>query len=182
MKRNFLFINIFLILFFSSNSIYAYSTNKVQSHEAFKTDSAVLAQIMVIDQNEIAAAKVVLRKKVSSPVRNFAGLMITQHSQNYYQAKHIAHMTGIAPNFKAAASLSSEGKQLLGKLKATKDSKDLQQTYINAMVSGHKAALGLLKSKLSSIRNMTVKKFVYNTKNVVIQHLQKAEAVAHQLH
>lgn len=146
------------------------------------TDIASLAAIAVIDKAEIMISVVANNKKSSSGVTDFAKMMIDQHGSNLTQILdmvseyHINTLTG-----SAAEKLKTQtGKQLLA-LGGLKDS-EFDKAYVDAMVSGHEAALDLIeKNLLKAVKSEEVKKFLEETSVTVKHHLEAAKKLQEEM-
>lgn len=154
--------------------------NTVQSTQATATqnqDNQVVAWLMALNQNEIAAAKVALSRHVSPSVKAFAKQMVADHSKNLQGLKALSKKNHIVPEANdATKELKEKGKDELGSLKALQG-RDFEVTYINAMVQGHANALKALQEKIQTVNNPNLKKFLEQTSSKVNEHLEKAKSV-----
>lgn len=160
------------------------SNNAAPSTQAAATqnqDNQVVAWLMALNQNEIAAAKVVLSRQVSPSVKAFAHQMVTDHSKNLKSIKELSKKDHITPSANdATKELKEKGKDELVSLKALQG-RDFEVTYINAMVQGHANALKGLQEKIQMVSNPDLKKFLEQTSSTVTEHLEKAKSVKNSL-
>lgn len=154
----------------------------VAASKLSSTDIASLAAVAVIDKAEIMVSVVATNKKPSSGVADFAKMMIDQHGSNLTQildmvsGYHITSLTG-----SAAEKLKAQtGKQLMT-LGGLKD-KEFDTAYVDAMVSGHQAALDLIENDLlKTAKSEDVKKFLEETSVAVKHHLEAAKKLQEEM-
>lgn len=139
-------------------------------------DIASLAAVAAIDKAEIMISVVANNKNPSSGVADFAKMMIDQHGSNLTQILdmtneyHINSLTG-----SAAEKLKAQAGKELMTLGGLKD-KEFDKAYVDAMVSGHQAALDLIeKNLLKTAKSDEVKKFLEETSVAVKHHLEAAK-------
>ncbi|MFA5959889.1 MAG: DUF4142 domain-containing protein [Tatlockia sp.] len=156
----------------------AVAYTKVQA----QTDAKILGAIVALDQNEMAAGAEAQRKAVNPAVREFAGWMVKEHSQNMQAMEALGHQLGIAPiKGNLAMMLQKKGRQNMAMLKHL-NGPAFDKAFINGMVQGHMHALQLLNTKLIPMAvNPNVKHHLEATRNHVMAHLQKAQAIQKQL-
>lgn len=139
---------------------------------------STLATIAVIDQNEILVSSVAANKGQDSDTKDFAQLMIKQHSANLTT---LLTMTNNSASFTqnltrgTAGKLNikgSEGRSTLGALKG----QAFDQAYADAMVNGHTAALQLIDTQLmKTAQSAEMKQFLSDTRAAVVKHLEYAK-------
>ncbi len=153
----------------------------IQASTNQNQDNQVAAWLMTLNQNEIAAAKLVLSRQVSPSVKAFAKQMVHDHSKNLQALKALSKKDHIAPApSDESKALKEKGKDELDSLKALQG-RDFEVTYIKAMVEGHAGALKALQEKIQTISNPDLKKFLEETSNTVNGHLEKAKSVQNSL-
>ena len=156
----------------AANPLYAKDadTTKITPAEA-----NALATIAAIDKNEIVVSVVASNEKVPSDTVDFAKMMIDQHGANLAQILQMAHSMHIPLANGAADKLCAQGKKDLLALGALQGD-EFNKAYVNAMVSGHEAALKLIDTELmKTATNETVKKFMTDTRAAVVEHLEHAK-------
>ncbi len=182
--------SVFLLVFLSSFSMLAVATevektNYTKSHTSThheKNDGQILETLIVIDNNEIHAAKVALNRSSNLHVKNFAETMVKDHSNNLKKTENLAHQDKIIPKpCEKSMALHQKGKQLLEKLE-TIPKHEFNLTYIHAMVKGHEEALNLINEKLlPNAKNENVIAHLKATRKTVSYHLQMAQEVQKEL-
>lgn len=163
------------------------STSTADSaNQAKTTDSTQLKQHIAVDQNdakfvvtaaadgmaEVGAGKMAATKAVSTRVKSFAMMMVNDHSKAGNELAGIAQKEGItlptAPDTtqqKAAADLSK------------KSGKDFDKAYVDAMVDGHKKAVGLFEDASKNLKDTTLRAFVIKTLPTLKMHLDSIKAI-----
>ncbi len=135
-----------------------------------------LATVAVIDKSEILIGVVASNKKISSDVIDFANMMITQHGNNLTQILEMVNNLHV-PALQGGDSdkLATGGKKALMTLGALQGDQ-FATAYVNAMVTGHQAALDLIDQHLmKNAKSETMKNFLTATRTVVAQHLEDAK-------
>jgi len=140
-------------------------------------NAEIIAWVMTVDKSEIAAAKIVLKKKISEPVKKFAQMMISQHGKNLMRAKQLSHHMKVKPvEGSDAKSLKEDSEKEGKKLEGMTDGVDKE--YMNAMVDGHTAALKQVDDYLQAgDQNPKMQKFLKDTKEMISHHLDEAKKV-----
>ncbi|KTD55558.1 hypothetical protein Lsan_3110 [Legionella santicrucis] len=177
LSKNRLAIGCSLILtsFFLGTPSYAVPANI--NHSEIKSDEInILADIAVIDKTEILLAVIASNKKASADVMDFAKMMIDQHGSNLTQVLEIAnsvHLKSLSSN--ASNKLTTEGNEIMMKLGGLQG-EQFDKAYIDGMVKGHQAALELIDNQLmKKAKTESIKNFLSNTRDAVVQHLDKAK-------
>lgn len=136
----------------------------------------ILADVAVIDKTEILLAAIAVNKKTNSDVLDFAKMMIDQHGSNLTQVLEIAsgfHLKSLSGN--ESNKLATEGNEAMMKL-GSLQGEQFTKAYIDGMVKGHQAALDLIDNQLmKKAKNESIKSFLSNTRDAVVQHLDKAK-------
>lgn len=159
------------ILSLSIGSAFAATENADQA----KVDGEIIKDIIVIDQNEIAAADLALKKNSNKEIKNYAQYLKGEHTNNLNTSLKMSKKIGIQPlDSDASKGLQEDGQKLAEQLKGL-NGKDFDKTYIDDMVTDHKSALQLIDNDLlKNVTNSSVKKLVQDTRIHVNSHLQKA--------
>lgn len=151
--------------------------------EKLQQNGEVLAWLIVLNKNEIAAANETMRHSIDSAVKKYAQLMRSDHTANLNETKRLSQTIHIKPvvtdNVK---STESEGNKIINTLKPIKDSKLYETTYIEFMVNGHTNALKAIDDYLLN-QNLTPRVLTHlkMTKSTVQRHLDKAKEIQDKL-
>lgn len=137
-----------------------------------------LSTIAAIDKAEIIVAVVASNKKPSSDVADYAKMMIEMHGDNLTQILEMANTLHALPLKGGETDMiqSSNAKDTAALAALSGDQFD--KAYIDAMVKGHQGALNLIDTKLmKTAKSDEIKKFVTDTRAVVVQHLDAAKKI-----
>jgi putative membrane protein len=155
----------------------ATDSTTVTATDVTKTDST---QIMPVDtgdasfaakaaaggMTEIALSKVAEQQATTSKIKDFAAMMITDHSAAGDKLAAIAKAKGISlptgPDTMQQNMISDISK---------KTGKAFDKAYVNQMVKDHEATLKLFEKHLSMIKDTSLKAFDANTTPVIQHHL-----------
>ncbi len=155
------------------------SSGKVTPKASIKVtaaETASLATIAAIDKNEVMLGVLAANKKGSSKVTSFGKMMINMHGNNLTQILEMAHdMHGFSLKGGAADKISAQGMSAMMSLGGLQG-KEFDKAYVEDMVKGHQAALDLIDNKLlKTAKSEEIKKFLTDTRAVVVQHLDDAK-------
>jgi putative membrane protein len=146
-----------------------------------KTDRQILGILVAINKNEIAASDLVAKRKVDTQVKQFAHMMVKEHTQNLHQTMSFAHKIGQPLSSDDSEALQKDGKETLSSLKPLKG-KELETTFMDDMVKGHEAALQTIDDNLlKNVTNEKLKKQIEATRVHVEHHLQDAKDIQSKL-
>ncbi|CEK11029.1 DUF4142 domain-containing protein [Legionella hackeliae] len=166
----------------NSNDVYAQPANVVITPAQAKVDAKILGGLIVLNQNEIAAATEAQRKATNPAVKNYAAWMNKAHSQNLQEVQNVSHRLGIAPvNGNVAMMLKQKGRQELATLNRL-NGMAFDRAYIGAMVKDHSAALHLIDHKLANeATSPLLRRQLELTRAHVVQHLKQAQLIQREL-
>lgn len=172
MKVNKIFLTLSL-LFFSIISLGATQSNLSPTQ---KTDAQIIETIIQINSNEIAVSKEAEKRTSNPAVKQFAQMMIKDHSSNREAIKNLATKIKLTPESSDnSKALKQKGEDLLKNLKTVPKS-DFDKTYMQAMVSGHQEVLAALDNNfLPHATNPELKQFLTATRAAVAHHLEAAK-------
>ncbi|KTD11303.1 DUF4142 domain-containing protein [Legionella jamestowniensis] len=157
-------------------------TNVVVTPAQAKVDAKILGGLIVLNQNEIAAATEAQRKAANPAVKNYASWMNKAHSQNLQETQNLSRRIGVAPvNGNVAMMLKQKGRQELAMLNRL-NGVAFERAYISAMIKDHKAALQLIDHKLlNEATNPLLRRQLEITRTHVAHHLQQAQLIQRQI-
>lgn len=140
------------------------------------SEVSTLADIATIDKNEILLAIIASNKQAHSKVVDFAKLMIEQHGSNLSQLLEIANQFNVMSlTGNESSKLAAQGNEEMMKLSKLQGDQ-FDRAYVDAMVTGHEAALKLIDNHLmKTAKTESIKKFLSDTRSAVVSHLDKAK-------
>src|ERR1700761_6797651 len=115
---------------------------------------------------EVALGKLALQKTSDTSIKDFANMMVTDHSKANDELMAIAKTKNITlPTEPDSAHIKKmdELSQLIGK--------DFDKAYVDAMIGGHKKTLDLMNNEAKNGSDTTLKAFAAKTAPVAQTHL-----------
>ncbi|MDI1353142.1 MAG: DUF4142 domain-containing protein [bacterium] len=162
-----------------------HNTNPVQdvkSAQSTSQDQEIVAFLMVLNNNELAAAHLATKNSANKKVKGFAELMIKDHTKNLDETNSLSTKDQLAPlESEQVIALKNKGTQEIAVLTPlTKVNFD--KMYINDMVKGHADALIVIDNVLlKKVSNKELKKHLLATRQHVIHHLNAAKKIQKQM-
>ena len=115
---------------------------------------------------EVALGKLVLTKSSNPAIKNFAQMMVTDHSKANDDLMAIAKTKNITlPTQPDSAHIKKAEK--LGAMNGT----DFDKAYVDAMIDGHKKTLDLMNKEAKDGKDADLKAFAATTAPTVQMHL-----------
>ena len=136
-------------------------------------DKMFLKQASEGDLFEIQAAQLALQKSSSDDVKQFAQMMIDDHTNMEHKMKPIAEEANVPP----ATSMSSKAMAEYKKLQSLSGD-DFDKEYIKAMVMDHSKVSKAFSTEASGGQLSDEKQAAMQNKPTVDLHLQKAQQLA----
>jgi len=141
-----------------------------------KHDAEIIAFVMAIDDHEINAADEAMKHNLSAPVSDYAKMLKDHHEQNKSDMQKMADSMSVTPNeSKMVMDFKATGDKKLAKLAATTPDDKFEHAYVDAMINGHKEALGKVDSFIKQANNADLKKSLTDFRKTVKDHLDQAE-------
>jgi putative membrane protein len=109
----------------------------------------------------------------SQPVKDYAQMLVTDHTNDYSQLYNLARQTNLTmPN---AISPENNKKMIDPFQKLQGDAFD--HHYIHEMIAGHTEAIGIFKKEAESATNPALKSYAEQTLPTLEKHLDGAKAL-----
>jgi putative membrane protein len=124
------------------------------------------------DMFEIEAAKLALDRSKVKPIKDFAQMMIDDHTATTKELGPLATAAGLAP----PAALDEGHLKKLDDLKQAKV-QDFDDKYLDQQEAAHSDALGLMKDYAQNGKDPGLQAFAAKVALKVDEHLQKAKAL-----
>lgn len=158
------------------------SVNEADSANKAKVDSGTVslnkdeAQFMVKAANggmtEVKLGQLAQEKTRNQRVKDFAAMMVRDHSAADSQLKSLAS----SKNITLPDSLSEDSKDKLQDLSKKKRS-DFDKAYMKMMLDDHQNDVKDFQDELKNIRNSSLKQWVSNTLPTLEMHLDSAKSI-----
>ena len=138
-------------------------------------DGEILAQLVALNENEVHAAQLAEKKDAEGPVLSFAKMIREDHGRNINDTEKLGDKLNIDPKKSTAVdSMRDEGERVLDRLDALKGD-EFERSFLDEMVSGHRAALEKLDEWIREAQSPEVKSHLQATRQRVAFHLKEAE-------
>ncbi|MBK3868125.1 DUF4142 domain-containing protein [Pseudomonas stutzeri] len=119
---------------------------------------------------EIETAKMALQKGTSEDVKQFAQMMIDEHTQANQKLAQLAQQKNL--EMSDEAMLMDKAKAMILKLR---DGENFDEAYANNQVVAHEQTIELFRDYIESGKNPDLKQFAQTTLPKLEQHLQSAK-------
>ncbi|MEO8887074.1 MAG: DUF4142 domain-containing protein [Mucilaginibacter sp.] len=121
---------------------------------------------------EVALGKLAQGKAVSAKVKEFANMMVMDHSKANDELMALAK----TKNITLPDSVGMDEKKEMDEL-SKKSGKAFDKAYVNAMVDGHKKAVNLFEDGSKNLKDADLKAFADKTLPVIKGHLERINAI-----
>jgi len=121
---------------------------------------------------EIALSKLALAQATDSRIKQFANMMIMDHTKAGNQLAALAK----SKNITVPTAPDSSQQKTINKL-STKTGKDFDMAYIDQMVTDHKNTISLFEDEQKNAKDADIKAFVTNTLPTLHKHLDAINTV-----
>lgn len=139
------------------------------------TDSQVIKVLSTANNGEIMQANAALPKLQMAQTRNYAQMMINEHSMNEQKGQALASRLQLMPQAsKASNSLQNDSNKIVNKLSQSTSATD--RDYMMSQVKVHRKVLMTIDNQLiPNAKNPELQAMLAQTRNAVAMHLQMAE-------
>jgi putative membrane protein len=147
------------------------------------SDPEVAHVAVTADNIDIAAGKFALSRTKNSEVKNFASMMVRDHTGVNEKAAALAKKLGVTPKDNAVSqSLEAGAKEAHAKLESLKGA-DFDRAYIEREIAYHQAVLDALDQTLiPTTENAELKGLLTQVKPAIEAHLAYAKKIGEQMH
>jgi putative membrane protein len=122
---------------------------------------------------EIALSKLAIEKTANSKIKDFANMMVTDHSKAGDELKAIA----TKKNITLPDSLNAVSKKVVEDMRK-KTGSDFDKAYVSKMVTDHKAAVSMFEDGVKKIKDPSLNAFVVKTLPVIKGHLTAINTIS----
>ena len=137
-----------------------------------KADAEFATKAAAGGMAEVQIAKLALDKTTNSSIKQFAKMMVDDHSKADDELMNIAKTKNITLPTALDADHQKKYDELNGKTGA-----DFDKDYVTTMLEGHQSALSLMQSEAKDGKDADLKAFAAKTAPVVQMHLDKIDAI-----
>lgn len=129
------------------------------------------------DMFDIDSSKLALTKTQRADLRDYANMMIRDHSAS--TAKLMAATKAATPAIPVKPALDSMQRDMMAKLRKLPAGPAFDNAYIKAQVDGHEAMLAMMRAYAANGAVPSLKEHASQTAPVVAQHLDHATHLRH---
>ena len=172
-QKNHIMLKSFALIF-TTVALAAFS----KAADSVPTDPQIAMIAVVADSVDIDAGKLAVEKADDKRVKEFAELMVRDHSAVNAKATALVKKLGVTPEESATSkSLKADGDKQLAKLKGLKGA-EFDKAYVDNEVAYHEAVLGVLdKTLIPNTKNAELKSLLESARPVFASHLEHAKMV-----
>jgi putative membrane protein len=170
------------ILALSLLALPAFADEKMSTMSAPPSDSEITQIMETANTNEVDAGKLAMKKTTNADVKEFAGMMVKDHSGVVQETRDVEKKISVKP-MKSVASkeLDMDAKKNEKKLKGMKGSA-FDKEYVNQMVADHQAVLNTIdQTLLPNAKSDDLKALITKIRPAVEAHLQHAKTLQAKL-
>ncbi len=125
---------------------------------------------------EVQLSQMAQNKATDAKVKNFASMMVQDHSAANSQVKSMASQRNVT----LPDSVSDDNKKKSVDL-SKKTGKAFDKAYMDQMVDDHQSAVDLFEKSADKVNDTDVKNFINNTLPKIRMHLDSAKAIRKSL-
>ena len=137
-----------------------------------KGDSTFVVTAANDGMTEVTIGKIAQQNAVSTRVKNFAAMMVTDHTKAGDELAAIAKTKNIA----VPAAPNADSQKMIDDMTKMKG-KDFDKDYVNGMVKGHENAVKLFTDASTSLKDSTLRAFAVKTLPTLKMHLDSIKAI-----
>lgn len=143
------------------------------SHDTLtKSDANWVVDVANAGMTEVELSKVAQDKATSDRLKNFANMMVTDHTKAGDQLKQIA----ATKNLTLPANLSNDSQKELDDLNK-KSGKDFDKAYEDDMLAGHRKAVNKFQDGSKNLTDADLKNFATQTLPTLQMHQDSIKAI-----
>jgi len=189
MKKTFLFISFSSLVIIACNNAGKDSVEQADSasREARKdtmttapvpdaNTSAFLVDATNGGMAEVQLSRIAVERSTNAAVKNFANLMINDHTSANDQMMALAAKKNVA----LPSDVSDENRKKSDEL-MKKSAKDFDKEYVDMMVKDHEAAVNLFERASNNVSDAEVVSFINNILPKLRSHLESVKALKKSL-
>jgi putative membrane protein len=171
MKTNLLALNFAIIA-----TLFSYTAFAEEKAAPAPTDPEIAHIVVTANAIDIKAGNVAKTKAQKKEVKEFAQLMVTDHSAVNQQASDLAKKLGVTPMDNAVSkSLMTGADENMKKLNELKGSA-FDKHYVDHEVAYHQAVLDAIdKTLIPSAKNAELKALITKVRPAIASHLEHAK-------
>jgi len=158
----------------SSRAMHARAGDIIDSMGRVCSDGQIAAIVAALNQGEIVESQAVRDRLVNADVRDFAQMLIADHSQALQKGQAILSQLGIVPVENDNSKELQMGAQLFVQAAASLEGTALDRTFVAHQVLGHLKALAVIDGLLlTSAKEPQIRALLTEGRTMVAMHLHQ---------
>lgn len=145
------------------------------------SDPSIFYVLDAVNMGDSAKGALASTKGTSADVREFAKMMVRDHSSLRQQGQDLARRLAIQPAPPPADSLPAKLDTAMSRLAAAAKGRDFDKAYVDHEVSTHLEALSIVTSAMGATRNSEIKNLIQKAAPVIQAHLDRVQAIQKDL-
>jgi putative membrane protein len=158
----------------SMNNDTSAMNSTMSSAPVSQEDADWAAKVANANMTEVELSKVAQDKATSQRLKDFANMMVTDHTKAGDQLKQLA----ATKNITLPANLNSDSQKKLDDLNKKTAGKDFDKAYTNDMLDGHKNAVDAFQKGSKDLKDADLKNFATQTLSTIQMHQDSIKAIA----
>jgi putative membrane protein len=145
------------------------------------TEGQALGMVAAVNEAEIKMSEQARSKNVEGPAREYADMMIADHTANMEKLRSLEGSAGVAiDNGGEVAAMRQKHQAMMDQLGGL-EGDAYERAYIDAMVQSHTEALDMLEKRLiPAATQEAVRQHLTMTRDAVAKHLERARELQNQ--
>lgn len=144
------------------------------------SDAQIFGFTSFVNNAEVQAGQLAQEKGSHARVKEYARMMVTDHSNNERQAGELAQQLNVNPTEPADDEMKRQHDELMNRLRDASGAA-FDSLYITGMVQEHQETLQRLNAALNATQEAQVQQFLNETRQKVQQHLERAQQIQGEL-
>lgn len=147
------------------------------TNEAKEDDSEYLVAAAEVDMKEIELGKLAQAKATNAEVKEFAKMMIDEHTKASEELKAAA----AKKNVSLPMALTEDGQDAVKDLNDEKPGMDFDKKYVDMMVDGHEKTIDKMEKASEKAKEEDVRMWAANMLPTLRKHLEHAKSLQEKL-
>lgn len=147
------------------------------TNEAKEDDSEYLVAAAEVDMKEIELGKLAQAKATNAEVKEFAKMMIDEHTKASEELKAAAGKKNVS----LPMALTEDGQEAVKDLNDEKPGMDFDKKYVDMMVDGHEKTIDKMEKASESAKEEDVRMWAANMLPTLRKHLEHAKSLQEKL-
>ncbi len=153
----------------------------VQGSASKMSDANIVAMLTAADSFEVAVGKLALTRTADKRVKNFAHMLVNDHTQHEGDMKDLAGRQGITPAPPANDTGAQHMADVMGRLRSAGRGSRFDNVFVSAMIADHQQDIKEVQQMASTANNDALKQELGQTIPKLQEHLNHAMELKDQI-